>query len=193
MMNQFFKIRPFGGFKMIMADPPWSFKTHSDKGLKKSAQSHYECMSIDEIKAMPVEALAAEDSVLWLWTTAPFLPQAFGVIAAWGFTYSTEGIWVKRTKNGKLAFGTGYSLRNSHEPFLIARRGSPNTAKNIRSVIEGPVREHSRKPDEAFAVAEDMIAGHRLELFSGQSRPNWHCFGDETDKFSSKIEGANHG
>jgi len=196
LMRVFGNLRPFGGFKMIMADPPWKFETHSNKGLGKSADAHYNCMSLQDIKDMPVSFLAAEDCMLWLWTTTPCLPQAFEVIDAWGFTYSTEGVWVKRTKNGHLGFGTGYRLRNSHEPFLIATKGSPKIpkdARNIRSVIEAQLREHSRKPDEAFQIAERMSPhSHRIELFSRENRPGWRSYGNETGLFDT-VEGAKHG
>lgn len=79
-------------------------------------------------------------------------------------------------------------LRCAGEPFLIGTIGNPKTAKNVRSVIEGPVREHSRKPDEAFAAAEHLCGDvFRLELFSRQERPGWDSFGNEVDRFSEKA------
>jgi hypothetical protein len=29
---------------VILADPPWYFRTHSEKGWRKSAHAKYECM-----------------------------------------------------------------------------------------------------------------------------------------------------
>lgn len=192
--HQFFDLRPPGGFGLIMADPPWRMETWSDKGkTKKGALGQYECQPLDWIKKLPVsEVLAAHDSVLWLWATNPMIPHALEVMAAWGFTFKTAGHWVKRTKHGKLAFGTGYLLRCAGEPFLIGTRGTPRTARNVRSVIEGPVREHSRKPDEAFHEAERLMPDvMRIELFSRQTRPGWKVWGNETAKFEG--EGASHG
>lgn len=176
---------PTGPFDLIVMDPPWRFATRSAKGITaKGAGGQYGTMSLDAIKAMPVAALAAPDAILWLWATNPMLPQAFEVMAAWGFTFKTAGHWSKKTKHGKQAFGTGYLLRCAGEPFLIGTRGKPKTARNVRSVIEGPVREHSRKPDEAFAAAEAMMPGaRRVELFSRQARPGWTTWGDEVGKF----------
>ncbi len=173
-----------GGFEFIMADPPWHFSTRSAKGEGKSAQSHYRTMSVEAIKEMPVAEIAARDCLLWLWATNPMLPQAFDVLWAWGFTFSTSGTWVKRTKHGKIAFGTGYVLRCASEPFLIGRRGKPKATRSIRSVVEGPIREHSRKPEEAYAAAEQLMPGaRRVELFSRKSRPGWAFWGDEAGKF----------
>jgi len=167
-----------------MADPPWAYEMRSEKGYSKSPQAHYACQSIHWIKHLPVAALAADDCVLWLWAVSPMLPEALEVVTAWGFTYKTSGHWVKRTKHGKLAFGTGYLLRGAGEPFLIATRGEPTTSKRVRSVIEGPLREHSRKPDEAYAAAEALMPhARRVELFSRQPREGWAVWGDETAKF----------
>jgi len=56
--------------------------------------------------------------------------------------------------------------------------------RSVRSVIEGPVREHSRKPDEAFAAAEQLMPdAQRLELFSRQQRPGWTVWGNQIDRF----------
>lgn len=178
-------------YDLIMADPPWSFRTYSDKGHGKSAQTHYACLGGDAIRALPVADLAAPDCLLWLWATNPMLPQALETLAAWGFAYSTAGVWVKRTRTGRLAFGTGYRLRCSHEPFLIATRGKPRNTRAVRSVVEGLVREHSRKPEEAFAAAEALMPdARRVELFSRARRPGWDVWGDETDLFTPEMGGA---
>lgn len=177
-------LRPFGGFDLIMADPPWQFDLFSEKGEAKAPQAQYTCTPLDWIAGLPVSALAADDCLLWLWATNPMLPQALQVLAAWGFTFKTAGHWAKRTKHGRLAFGTGYILRCAGEPFLIGTRGKPRTTRSTRSVIEGPLREHSRKPDEAFAAAEALMpAARRIELFSRQPRPGWATWGNETTKF----------
>lgn len=174
-------------YDFIMADPPWLFRNRSAAGEAKNASAHYRCMPIDEIQALPVRDLAARDCVLWLWATNPTLDQAIDTVRAWGFTFKTAGHWVKRTKTGKLGFGTGYILRSAGEPFLIATLGEPVFAKNVRSVIEGELREHSRKPEEAYVEAARMCpkAIRRLDLFSRQVRPGWDWFGDEADKFTA--------
>lgn len=185
MLQQFIDMRPAGGFDLIMADPPWHFALRDEShGAGKSPQAQYQCMSLDQIAEMPVSVLAADNCALWLWATNPMIPQALQVMAAWGFTFKTGGHWVKTTKHGKLAFGTGYLLRCAGEPYLIGTRGAPKTAKNVRSVIMAQIREHSRKPDLAFSEAERWIPdARRLELFSRQSRPGWSTWGNEAGKF----------
>jgi N6-adenosine-specific RNA methylase IME4 len=185
---------PFGNlvpfrYNFIMADPPWKFKLRSAKGEKKSPQHHYGCMSLDDIKRLPVAHLAAPDCVLFLWATSPMLRQGFEVLDAWGFKFASQGQWIKRTPSGKLCFGTGYRLRSASEPFLIATIGRPKTSRAHRNVIDGLRREHSRKPEESFQWAETyMPNATRLELFSRNHRPGWECFGDEAGKFDEPAD-----
>ena len=178
-------IRPPGGFGLIMADPPWQFRHRSDKGVTaKSANGQYRTMSFEDISALPVAELAAPDCLLWLWATNPMLPRAFDVMEAWGFEFKTAGHWAKTTTHGKQAFGTGYILRCAGEPFLIGTRGRPRCARNVRSVIIAQLREHSRKPDEAFRAAERLRPDvRRLELFSRQARKGWDVWGDQVGHF----------
>lgn len=181
----FSDLRPLS-YDLIMADPPWSFHLWSAKGEAKSAQAQYACMSIADIKALPVSQLARGDSLLWLWCTWPLLREAIETVDAWGFKYVTGGAWAKRTKHGKAAFGTGYRLRSACEPFLIGTIGNPDTTRSVRNLIDGLAREHSRKPDEAFAMAEQLMPkAFRVELFSRQRRPGWDSWGNQTDAFET--------
>lgn len=172
-------------FDLIMVDPPWTFDNWSKAGEKKNAKAKYDCMTLDEIKAMPVSQLARGDCLLWLWATNPMLPQAIDTMKAWGFKYVTAGTWVKQTVKGSRAFGTGYVLRSENEPYLIGAHGNPRTAKNIRSCVFGPVREHSRKPEEAYEAAEKLAisATRRADVFSRTTRPGWEAWGNEAGKF----------
>jgi len=175
---------PLFRYGMIVADPPWSFDNWSKAGEKKNAKSRYDCAPLDWIKSLRVADIAAPDSVLWLWATNPMLPQAIEVMNVWGFEFKTAGHWSKKTVNGKQAFGTGYILRCAGEPFLIGTIGSPKCARNVRSVIEGRAREHSRKPEESFAAAEALCGNvQKIELFSRQERAGWDCFGNEVGKW----------
>lgn len=170
-------------YDFIMADPPWRFELYSELGEQKSAQAHYRTMTLDDIRALPVAGLAAPDCLLWLWATAPMLDKQIDILRDWGFEFKTSGVWVKTTVNDKIAFGTGYVLRNAHEPFLIGTRGNPETARNVRSVVMGRVREHSQKPEEAYRAAEHMMpSARRVELFSRTNRKGWDVFGDECGK-----------
>lgn len=189
---------PFGAlqplaYDLIMVDPPWAHIGWSPKGVtRKSAGGQYDLMSIDDIKALPLASLARRDALLWLWGTHAMIDQQIECCRAWGFRFSTTGVWVKRTRHGKLAFGTGKRLRCASEPFIIGTIGAPVTARNVRTVVEGPTREHSRKPDEAYAAAERLHprALRRADIFSRESRPGWEPFGFETGKFDQTENAA---
>jgi N6-adenosine-specific RNA methylase IME4 len=176
---------PLFQYGIIMADPPWLFKNWSSAGEAKNASAQYECTGLDWIKSIRVGDMAGPDCVLWLWATNPMLRDAFDVMDAWGFKFKTSGHWSKKTIHGKQAFGTGYILRCSGEPFLIGTIGKPKTSRSVRSVIEGPVREHSRKPDEAFTAAETLCGDvPRLELFAREERTGWDVMGNEVGRFN---------
>lgn len=84
-------------YGIIYADPPWKY---AQKRLSGAAEHHYPTMSIEELCALPVADLAAEDSALFLWATFPQLPEALRLIKAWGFTYKTAAfVWLKLNKN----------------------------------------------------------------------------------------------
>lgn len=58
----------------ICADPPWTFKTWSDKGKGRSAERHYSCMTPNEMAWIePQHRWAAPDCALFLWVTDPML------------------------------------------------------------------------------------------------------------------------
>lgn len=181
---------PSKRYRVIYADPPWTFATYSRKGKGRSPEAYYDCMSLEDIKALPVADWAADDAVLLLWTTDPLLEKAFDVIRAWGFTYKTVGFyWAKLNKvNGEAKFdersfftGLGFWTRANPEPCLLATRGRPKRrAADVRKLVISPRREHSRKPDEVYERIEALCDGPYLEMFARSSRPGWDSWGTET-------------
>jgi N6-adenosine-specific RNA methylase IME4 len=181
---------PFGSlepqaYSLIMIDCAWHFDTRSEKGEAKSPQAHYRTMPLYEIRALPVADLARENCLLWMWATQPMLNVQCEILEGWGFKFFSSGVWVKTTKHGKLAFGTGYGFRCAHESILLGTRGAPAIAsKSVRSVIMAPVREYSRKPDEAYEAARSMIPyGRAADVYSRETRPKWESFGDQAGHF----------
>jgi N6-adenosine-specific RNA methylase IME4 len=187
--------RQAGRYRVICADPPWRFSTYSDKGKGRSAEAHYDCLSIEDIKAFPVASWAAPDAVLFLWATDPLLPRALEIMEAWGFTYKTVGFYrVKLNKSVEARLsdewpllaardfftGLGFWTRANPEPCLLATRGRPRRlAGDVPKLLLAPRREHSRKPDEAYGRIERLLTGPYLEMFARQTRPGWDRFGDQ--------------
>jgi N6-adenosine-specific RNA methylase IME4 len=182
-------------YRVIYADPPWTFSTYSRKGKGRSAEAYYDCMSLEEIKAVPVSQWAAKDSVLFLWATDPLLEQALGVIRSWGFVYKTVGFnWAKLKKsasrdlyNDQSFFsGLGFWTRANPELCLLATRGNPHRRKaNVQKLVISPRREHSRKPDEVYERIEALCEGPYLELFARITRDGWDSRGVEVTAFES--------
>jgi N6-adenosine-specific RNA methylase IME4 len=175
------------GFRLLLADPPWRFRTWNETNSAKSAAFHYALMTMDDLKALPVKDIAAKDCALVMWATQAQLPDAVELMASWGFKYKTAGAWAKQSATGKKwAFGTGYVMRCAAEFYLVGTRGSPKArVRNVRNLIVAPVREHSRKPDQMHADLERLFDGPRLELFARQSREGWTTWGLESSKFDT--------
>lgn len=163
--------------RVLLADPPWRFGD-ALPGPKRGASKHYQTLTISEIARFPLPPLA-DDCVLILWRVAAILDGAEFVARAWGFKPKAELTWVKMRKDGKKPrIGMGRSVRNSHESAIIAMRGRPaRLSKSEPSVIFAPRAEHSRKPDEAYALIERLYEGPRVELFATRERPGWTTYG----------------
>lgn len=201
---------PFGDlprrhYACVYADPPWHFHARTALQVgnwtsRRDAEKHYQVMGVEDIGRLPVRELAHNDAHLFMWTTGPCLRQAFEVIEAWGFRYSAVAFtWVKLkrshnatqlrflpTAEADLHVGLGLTTRKNAEFCLLARRGSARRkAKDVREIIMSPVREHSRKPDEAAARIERYCDGPYLELFARERRPGWDAWGAEVGKFDA--------
>jgi N6-adenosine-specific RNA methylase IME4 len=181
---------PFGHliplrYGAIIADPPWRFENYSAAGEAKNPVAHYSCMRTADIAALPVSQLAAPDCALFMWATAPMLPDAIELMCRWGFTFKSAGAWAKQSSTGeKWAFGTGYCFRSAAEFYLLGTIGKPQVrSHSVRNLIAAPVREHSRKPDDLHRDVEALYAGPYCELFGRESRPGWEVWGNDVTRF----------
>jgi N6-adenosine-specific RNA methylase IME4 len=167
---------PSGPFHIIVADPPWPYENRADDGTHRG-QVPYPTMTLDAICSLPVASLSHDDAILWLWTTNAFMEQAFGVVRAWGFEPKTILTWAKER------MGTGDWLRGQTEHCLMAVRGrAVVTLTNQTTLLHGPVREHSRKPDEFYSLIEALCPGSKVELFAREARDGWTRWGAEAPK-----------
>jgi len=173
-------------YNVIYADPPWSFKTFSDKGKDRSPENHYNVMSLQDICNLPVNNIANDDSVLLMWVVDPLLDKAFKVIEAWGFKYKTVGFtWAKTNRKSEGYFtGLGYWTRGNPEMCLLATKGKPKRiSKSVPQLVVEQRREHSRKPDIMYNHIENLLEGPYVELFARTQRSGWDSWGNQTDKF----------
>jgi len=183
-------------YAVIFADPPWQFTNYSDEWHRGRPESRwvgneYGLMTTDDVLALPVESIAADDAALFLWATMPTLPLALRTIEAWGFTYKTVAFtWVKQNRvSDRLFMGMGFWTRSNAELCLLATRGKPKrVSRSVRQVVVSPVRRHSEKPDEVRdRIVELMGDVPRIELFARARHPGWDVWGNEAPE-ASKAE-----
>ena len=181
---------------LILADPPWSYDDKATSGGHwAGAENHYGTMSIEQLCDMRLEfggteyhasELAADDAELWLWTTWPFLEDAFRVIKAWGFEYKTLGfIWTKTNTDGSAYMGLGNGTRLGSEPCLRCVRGKGLTRVDagVNSDIRCPRTEHSAKPYAQYERIEKLYGKkRRLEIFGRNRMPGWDVFGNQVQE-----------
>jgi N6-adenosine-specific RNA methylase IME4 len=171
--------QPSGRFNVIVIDPPWRYESRTED-ITHRGRNPYPDMAINEIKALPVTDHAEDNCVLWLWTTNSFMREAFECLDAWGFQHKTILTWAKDR------MGTGDWLRGKTEHCLLSVRGRPLVElTNQTTLLQAPLREHSRKPDEFYTMIEALCPGTRLEFFAREQRTGWQAWGAETDHFTS--------
>lgn len=197
---------PFGllqrhHYGVIYADPPWHFEGYAPDGSGVPQQGnvqHYDTMPVSQLARLPVAKLARLNCALLMWSTSSHTPQAFWLAEQWGFRFASKAFtWAKLNKrwaeceadgpgNPKLWFmGMGHSTRRNTEDCWLFTRGQPKRLdKGVRELIVSPIREHSRKPDEAYNRIERLFAGPHCELFARNNRPGWDSWGNQTEKFT---------
>jgi N6-adenosine-specific RNA methylase IME4 len=172
---------PEGVYRVIYADPPWEYgdkRTNDEQS--GSAESQYPTMPIDAICGLPIREMAATDSVLFLWATAPLLVEAVRVVEAWGFTYKAQFVW------DKVKGFNGHYNDVRHELLLVATRGScvPAVDSLDPSIVQEKRTKHSRKPDCFYELIERLYpVGEEthVEIFARRSRDGWKSWGNQVD------------
>ena len=142
-------------YGVIVADPEWRFEPYSrETGMDRAADNHYSTSATDVIAARDVGSIAADDCVLFLWATAPMLPDALRVMEAWGFKYKSQAVW------DKVHVGTGYWFRNRHEILLVGTKGNipaPAMGEQFPSLLTICRKEHSAKPEQFLELVEQYF------------------------------------
>lgn len=172
-------------YTVIYADPPWEYK-ESGGGHRGTAGLPYNTMTTKDICSLPIQNIAEEKSILFIWATFKKLKECLAVIEAWGYDYYGLGFdWTKTEKSGKRCFGMGLYTRQNNEICLIGvRKEKKNRVKpidrSVSCVVRSERREHSRKPDEVRAGIEKIFGNvAKIELFARQNVDGWDCWGDE--------------
>lgn len=169
---------PSGKFRVIYADPPWSYNDKCSEGAVQAggAETRYPSMTISELCRLPVRGQVEDDAVLFLWVTSPLLAECWPVITAWGFKYKASFVWYKVKHN----MGHYNSVR--HEFLLVCTRGSclPDNKKLYDSVQSIERGKHSEKPAEFRTIIETLYPhGRKLEMFARTKAKGWESHGNE--------------
>ena len=143
-----------------------------------SAARYYPTVKIEDLKTLPVQNIADDDCLLFMWVTSPMLDKALELGAAWGFQYTTVAfVWDKKRVN------PGYYTMSQTEMVLLFKKGKipqPRGARNIRQLIREKRTEHSRKPYETHLRINMMFPDQdKIELFARRKVPGWHLWGNE--------------
>jgi N6-adenosine-specific RNA methylase IME4 len=165
-------------YPVVYADPPWRYENPPMGAGNRAIENHYPTMTLEEICAMPIAELAADDAMLYLWATAPKLAECLEVVKAWGFEYRTNIVWDKEK------IGMGYHARNQHEILLICKRGNippPQAGKQPSSVHREARTAHSAKPLFYYEMIEEAYSGlQKIELFCRSPRQGWAVWGNQS-------------
>ena len=168
-------------YEVIYADPPWRYE-HPVSNSRK-IENQYPTMELEEIKKLQVPS--AENSVLFLWATAPKLQEALEVMLSWGFTYRSCLVWDKEI------IGMGYWFRNRHELLLVGIKGKfspPKATERISSVVRFKREKHSQKPKYIRRMIGNWYSNNsKLEMFARERMEGWDCFGNEVPETIQKV------
>ncbi len=170
-------------YSIILADPPWDYKgqkQHNGAGGQDTggAVVHYPTMTLDELKKLDVKSLAAEDCLLFMWTSSPHADQAIELLKAWGFQWATIGfVWDKQAVN------PGFYTMSQCEICLIGKLGkipTPRGSRNERQFLSEKRTTHSTKPEEVRKRIERMFPTQtKIELFARVKVVGWDAWGNE--------------
>lgn len=187
-------------YSIIYADPPWDYggKMQYDKssiktenvGFEKNifisaANFKYPTVKLKDLKRLDVNSIAADDCLLFMWTTGPHLANSIELGEAWGFEYKTMAfVWDKMIHN------PGRYTLSQTEFVLVFKKGripSPRGARNIRQMIAVKRGKHSQKPLQVIAGITKMFPDvEKIELFARNNYNGWDNWGLEIP--DSKID-----
>ena len=172
---------PKGRFDILYADPPWDYKgqlQHTGAGGKDSggAIRHYPTATVSQMSEWNVAQIAAENALLFMWSSSPHLDQAIDLGRAWGFQWATVAfVWDKQKVN------PGFYTMSQCELCLVFKRGkipAPRGSRNERQFVSEMRGRHSAKPNEVRdRIAAMFPKQKKIELFARQQTPGWTAWG----------------
>jgi N6-adenosine-specific RNA methylase IME4 len=186
-------------YATLYIDPPWAFKMWAESTENsRHAEAYYSVMSTQDMMALPMQNLMADDCAVFMWICWTHLPDALALGEAWGLEYKTCAFnWVKLNKLQRDTpfTGMGYWTRANSEPCLLFTRGNPRRrSKDVPQMlidwqggmfdtetIATPIGAHSEKPNAIYERIEALVGGDYCEVFARRRRAGWDAIGNEID------------
>ena len=178
-------------YDIIYADPPWDYggKMQFDKSSKSAAEIDlgkkifisaanfkYPTVKTKDLKKIPIDEIANDDCLLFMWVTNPHLAQGIELGNAWGFEYKT----VAFVRN-KMVHNPGQYTMSYCELCLVFKRGRiprPRGARNIKQLVEEKRTKHSKKPKVILENIDKMFPSQsKIELFAREKPEGWDVWG----------------
>jgi len=182
-------------YQIILADPPWEYASDpkSKRGIWGLAHQQYSTMKIEDLMHLPVQNIADDNCMLFLWATFPNLQQALDLIKAWGFEFKTVAfVWEKlgKTNNTLKKYGLGWYTRSNCEIVMIGRKGKfDRKSAAVHQVVKSTITAHSQKPDEIrkriLKLCGDLP---RIELFARTIVHGWDVWGNDEKLLNQPLE-----
>lgn len=187
-------------YDVIYADPPWSYRGRKqfgfagDVGVDSGGSiKQYPTMKINEIAALAVQNITADNALLFMWIPGPLLPDGLFIGKCWGFEYKRDAfVW------NKLVTNPGYYTLSQIETCYVFKRGNipqPRGTRNERQyletheltnllTIEQYIKQrrgrHSAKPAEVRDRITCMFpTQEKIELFARERVEGWDAWGNE--------------
>lgn len=186
---------PTKKYKIIYADPPWSYSSdpNSKRGIWGLADQQYNTMNMEDLKKLPIQSISNDDCMLFMWATFPNLQQALDLIESWGFVYKTVAfVWEKlgKTNNTIKKYGLGWYTRSNVEIVMLGRKGKfDRQSAAVQQVIQSTIGEHSTKPNEVrnriLKLCGDIP---RIELFARTKVHGWDTWGNDEKLQAEPLE-----
>ena len=191
-----------GGYSVLLIDPPWSFKMYAaSTASSRHAEAYYPVLQMDDMKALPMDHLMADNCSVFMWACWPLLVEAIELGASWGLTFKTCAFnWVKlnKTQSDTPFTGMGYWTRSNSEPCLLFTKGHPRRkSKDVPQMlidwqgglfdsfdtetIATRIGRHSEKPHAIYERIEALVNGPYCEVFARNRRAGWDAIGNEID------------
>ena len=180
---------PEGKYNVIVVDPPWQYPNTKNE-IPYGNIPNYPCMPIEDIMKLPIDTLAADDCLLFLWVTEHFMAEAFILLESWNIKNRRKiVVWFKEKSC------PGQMLNVKAEFIVFGYRGKPVTRLeseydnilfgeecDVASIEVKPTkgrRLHSKKPEDFYDMVDDLCTGTKLEMFSRREREGWTHWGNE--------------